>query len=161
MLYKKLSYNLAIISYEVCIFTNPFRINKEPLIGFTNIICYKNWAILFVRVKWKDTWELPGGHREKGETILECAERELVEETGFKEPDLSFLASWKLIENISKKEHFGHTYICNDFTVGIRPDSEIEEINWFDDYPLNSSYPFIQKELYEKALIKWKELYWS
>ena len=32
----------------------------------------------------RDTWEVPGGHREDNETILDTAKRELYEETGAK-----------------------------------------------------------------------------
>ena len=37
---------------------------------------------LYVRHRDRDTWEIPGGHREENETIYETASRELIEETG-------------------------------------------------------------------------------
>ena len=37
---------------------------------------------VFCRHKERDTWDMPGGHREQGETIDEAAKRELWEETG-------------------------------------------------------------------------------
>ncbi len=37
---------------------------------------------VFVRHRDRDTWEIPGGHRENGENIDETAKRELFEETG-------------------------------------------------------------------------------
>jgi 8-oxo-dGTP diphosphatase len=43
-------------------------------------------AVLFVRRSPDDyrggTWELPGGRREKGESVLDCLTREIGEETG-------------------------------------------------------------------------------
>ena len=36
---------------------------------------------LYVRHRDRDTWEIPGGHREENETIYETASRELIEET--------------------------------------------------------------------------------
>ena len=37
---------------------------------------------VFCRHRERDTYEIPGGHREPGETVLEAARRELQEETG-------------------------------------------------------------------------------
>ncbi|GHU90667.1 hypothetical protein FACS1894202_10830 [Clostridia bacterium] len=37
---------------------------------------------LYARRKDRDTWETAGGHIEPGETPLDCAKRELYEETG-------------------------------------------------------------------------------
>ena len=42
---------------------------------------------LLCRHRDRDTWELPGGHREAGETIAETAMRELREETGATEAE--------------------------------------------------------------------------
>ena len=37
---------------------------------------------IFVRHQMRSTWEIAGGHIEKGETSAEAAGRELMEETG-------------------------------------------------------------------------------
>lgn len=42
----------------------------------------KNGKWVFCRHKDRDTYEIPGVHRESGETIFETAKRELMEETG-------------------------------------------------------------------------------
>ena len=42
--------------------------------------CEGKW--LYCRKAGRQTWEMPGGHREAGESPLEAAARELHEETG-------------------------------------------------------------------------------
>lgn len=42
----------------------------------------------FLLMKHKKRWDLPKGHVDKGETDMECALRELEEETGIQESDI-------------------------------------------------------------------------
>ena len=63
------------------------------------VICARhhgNW--IFCRHKSRDTWELPGGHIEPGETALEAARRELYEETGAIEADIIPVGIYKLFD---------------------------------------------------------------
>ena len=43
---------------------------------------------LLCRHRDRQTWEMPGGHREPGESIYQTAQRELLEETGVAECQL-------------------------------------------------------------------------
>ena len=54
----------------------------DKMLKFAVIISKTNGKWVFCKHKERDTLEVPGGHREKGETILETARRELREETG-------------------------------------------------------------------------------
>jgi 8-oxo-dGTP diphosphatase len=54
----------------------------QELFKFAVIVSSYKDKWIFCRHKLRDTWEIPGGHRELGEDIAETARRELYEETG-------------------------------------------------------------------------------
>ena len=54
----------------------------DSLLKFAVIVSQSNGKWVFCKHKERDTYEVPGGHREAGESILETAKRELQEETG-------------------------------------------------------------------------------
>ena len=57
----------------------------DALLKYAVIIAKHQGKWVFCRHRERDTLEIPGGHREPGETILETARRELAEETGASE----------------------------------------------------------------------------
>jgi 8-oxo-dGTP diphosphatase len=77
---------------------------KRPLIG-VGVVVKKDKKILFgLRKKSpeKGCWCFPGGHLEFGETIEECARREVLEETNLKIENLEIL---KFTQDFYKKEN--------------------------------------------------------
>lgn len=54
----------------------------DELLKFVVIISKTQNKYVFCKHKNRDTWEIPGGHRESGENIMDAAKRELYEETG-------------------------------------------------------------------------------
>ncbi len=55
---------------------------SDSLLKFAVIIAKSDGKWVFCKHKERDTYEVPGGHREEGEDIFETAKRELYEETG-------------------------------------------------------------------------------
>jgi 8-oxo-dGTP diphosphatase len=139
------------MKYDKFIYDKDYIIPDEQ-VWYTNIISYYDWKWIYVRGKWKDTWELPWWHREEWESILECAKRELYEETWATKFDLYHLCSRKLVEKETWKQHHWYVYIAKINELWDIPESEIDEILWFTEQPQNLTYPFIQADLHKIAL---------
>jgi 8-oxo-dGTP diphosphatase len=106
---------------------------------------------IFVRHHKRNTWEIAGGHIEKGETSYEAASRELMEETGAVRFNLNCVATYSV-----KKEGetgFGRLYFAEVFELGAVPDiSEIAEIMLLNHLPENLTHPDIQPYLFDKTI---------
>jgi len=50
-------------------------------------------------IKYPNRWGSPGGHANKGETYLDCAKRELLEETGYLSKNLKYLKTFDETHN--------------------------------------------------------------
>lgn len=55
---------------------------NDKLLKFAVIVAKANGKWVFCKHKERNTYEIPGGHRENHESILETAKLELQEETG-------------------------------------------------------------------------------
>ena len=111
--------------------------------------CKDKWIIC--KHKDRDTWETSGGHIEAGETPLEAAKRELYEETGAVEFDISLIGDyWACTEpheteNISWSN--GQFFLALVSKIEKLPDNEMQCIDFFDEFPDNLTYPDITREL--------------
>lgn len=99
---------------------------------------------VFCKHKNRSTYEMPGGHREQGESILQTAERELYEETGAADFTLTPLGLYKV-------EDYGMLYLAQIRSFGALPAYEMEKIVLFDTLPASLTHPTIQPALFEKA----------
>ncbi len=127
----------------------------DSLLRFAVIIAKTDGKWVFCKHKNRDTFEVPGGHREAGEDILETAIRELKEETGAVVFDIkpicvySVKGKTRVNENLDD-ETFGMLYIADiiDFE---EIHSEIEKILITDKLVENWTYPLIQPKLIGEA----------
>ena len=88
---------------------------SDDLLKFAVIISKYNGKWVFCKHKERNTYEIPGGHREAGESILECAKRELNEETGASEfsitPVCVYSVTGKNRVNQTGEETFGMLFL--------------------------------------------------
>jgi 8-oxo-dGTP pyrophosphatase MutT (NUDIX family) len=95
------------------------------------------------------TWGFPGGSCELGDSLLEAAQRELLEETGLT------ASSWTFVTMLSGKEFFfiypnsdqiynvSAVYVAREISGDLCSDHEGLELRWFemDDLPTDDTGP--------------------
>lgn len=127
----------------------------DSLLKFAVIISKTNGKWVFCKHWERDTFEAPGGHRDRCEDIFETAKRELVEETGAIDFEIKPICAYSVkgkvsaFENI-KDDTFGMLYIADIVSFG-RINSEIEKIIIVDELVNNLTYPLIHPKLIEEA----------
>lgn len=127
----------------------------DNLLKFAVIISKANGKFVFCKHKERNTYEIPGGHREKGETVLEAAKRELKEETGAVDFTIkpvcvySVKGKTRVNENVDD-ETFGMLYVADIFSFE-EIHSEIEKIIITDKLEYDWTYPLIQPKLMKEA----------
>lgn len=127
----------------------------DKKLEFAVIISKANGKWVFCKHKERDTFEVPGGHREEGETILEAAKRELREETGAVDFTIKPVCVYSVrgkttINKSDEAESFGMLFIADIFSFE-EIHSEIEKILITDDLVDHWTYPLIQPKLIEEA----------
>ncbi len=122
----------------------------DTLLKFAVIITKSAGKWVFCKHKDRTTYEVPGGHREAGESIEETARRELYEETGAIEYDLEPVCVYS-VQKDGGQETFGMLYYAEVTSFEAELHSEIERIILTEDLVENWTYPEIQPMLIEEA----------
>ena len=126
---------------------------NDELLKFVVIISQSNGKWVFCKHKERDTYEVPGGHREAGEDIFEAAKRELQEETGaikFEiKPICVYSVTGKTRVNDTGEETFGLLCFAEITEFAKELHSEMEKVVLMNELPENWTYPLIQPKLIE------------
>jgi 8-oxo-dGTP diphosphatase len=121
---------------------------EDSKLKFAVIISKSDGKWVFCKHKERDTYEIPGGHRENGEKIEDTAKRELNEETGAEifniEPICVYSVTGKNRVNETGEESFGMLYYADIKSFNQELHSEMEKIVLLDELPTEWTYPLIQ-----------------
>ena len=117
------------------------ELKSLPTVGVGVIVIKSGLVLLGKRKSTLGTgaWSFPGGHLEFGETIEECARRELAEETGLKATSIR-LGPW-VNDIVDENKHYVTLFVIVDQFEGqvqvLEPD-KCEGWKWFEANSLPS-----------------------
>lgn len=111
------------------------KLGSVPDLELTRVVCVAeyNGKLVYCKHKQRDTWELPGGHIEDGESWQETLKREMYEETGAIEIEFKPICLYKI-------STYGLLCYVKILKFDKLPNSEIEKIEFFDNEPENLTY---------------------
>lgn len=126
---------------------------EDSLLKFAVIISKKDGQWVFCKHKDRDTYEVPGGHRESGEAIIDTAKRELYEETGAIKYSINPVCVYSVTapDSFDGAETFGGLYYADIEELEPELHSEIEKVFFMDELPDRWTYPLIQPLLLKEA----------
>lgn len=121
----------------------------ETKLSYVVIAARENEEWVFVRHRERNTWELPAGHIEEGESADQAAHRELFEETGTQNCSLSYLCDYQV--SAKGKEEWGRLYFAEILQRKPLLEYEIEELLFSSWLPTSLTYPEVQTVLFQHA----------
>lgn len=115
------------------------------------IMAQEDGKWLICRHRDRTTWEIPGGHREPGESIEQAARRELYEETGTTDADLIPIEVYSVASDDGKPT-YGMLFLARVKARGELPaNSEMQKVKAVHLLPQELTYPDIQPKLFSRA----------
>jgi len=93
------------------------------------VMLIRNGEVLLVRQTYMPGWFMPGGGVKRNETLEDAARREAHEEIGAQMGKLTLLGAYTNFDAF-KSDH-NALFLCTDFTLGRKQDSEIAEARFF------------------------------
>lgn len=123
---------------------------EKPLYAVISARYRGQW--IFVRHQQRSSYEVPGGKIEPGEDALTAAKRELYEETGALDFDLSQISYYSVTKD--NKTNWGTLFFAEIEEMGPLPEYEIAERIFLSEMPEFLTYPDIQPIL-QKRVLQW------
>lgn len=126
-----------------------YKLNELNQYKYVVILSKYQGKILLSRHEKRLTWETQGGHIEKGETPIEAAKRELFEESGAVK--FSILPIFDYWAGDEESWANGMVFMADITELSQIPNSEMKEVQSFDELPDSLTYPEITPVLFDNA----------
>lgn len=136
-----------------------FESIRDLPVGAEGAFCFYNNKLVLVYAKKRDSWEIPGGGREEGETFEQCIIREIKEESNMKVLELFPLGYDTCIARETGEINYILRYAAKvepygDFTGDTAKDGEISEMKLIDPSHYNQYFDWGKRSdaMMKKAL---------